>query len=185
MPDVWAAEEPAARPCLDWFWLFTGTPSVQAPGFLPWFQDIGGSRLPGALPWTAMESEPRSTPSPTPTPSPTTGGHHASSPERAERNREAIDYYRDRSRAPGVESGGEARNFYCMACDGVIPHEHEGAGCPHCGAAIDERVRRYFNWVEIDRPVEGDFRALLPWLVALAALLGGLGWWFATWIVDR
>ena len=154
---------------------------MRAPGFLPWFQDIGGSRLPGALPWTAMESEPRSTPSP----SSTTGGHHASSPERAERNREAIDYYRDRSRAPGVESGGEARNFYCMACDGVIPHEHEGAGCPHCGAAIDERVRRYFNWVEIDRPGEGDFRALLPWLVVGAGVVGGLGWWFVNWVLDR
>ena len=71
-----------------------------------------------------------------------------------------------------------------MECDGVIPHDHEVEVCPHCGAAIDERVRRYFNWVEIDRPGEGDFRALLPWLVALALLLGGLGWWFVTWMLD-
>lgn len=72
-----------------------------------------------------------------------------------------------------------------MGCDGVIPHDHQGEGCPHCGAAIDERVRRYFNWVEIDRPGEGDFRALLPWLVVGAGVVGGLGWWFVNWVLDR
>ena len=90
--------------------------------------------------------------------------HHWSK-TRGERNREAIDYYRERSRAPGVAEGGEARNFYCMSCDGVIPHDREGA-CPHCGAPIEGRTRRYFNWVEIDEPGTGDFAALLPFLLA-------------------
>lgn len=81
---------------------------------------------------------------------------------RGERNSEAIDYYRERSKAPGVEGGGEARNYYCMECDGVIPwDDFKGDKCPHCGAAIEGNTRRYFNWVEIDRVPEADRTALL------------------------
>lgn len=86
---------------------------------------------------------------------------------RGERNREALDYYRGRNDAPGVAEGGEARNSYCMECDGVIPWDgFEGGACPHCGAPIDGNTRRYFNWVEIDRPPESD-------RLALALVLGG------------
>ncbi|MFT6832183.1 MAG: hypothetical protein ACJAZN_002352 [Planctomycetota bacterium] len=81
---------------------------------------------------------------------------------RGERNADAIDYYRDRSHAPGVEEGGEARNYYCMECDGVIPwDDFKGDACPHCGAAIEGSARRYFNWVEIDRTPKSDRTATL------------------------
>lgn len=92
---------------------------------------------------------------------------------RGERNREALDYYRERSHAPGVADGGDARNFYCMECDGVIPWDSfEGGACPHCGAEIDGSVRRYFNWVEIDRPPASDRTALLLAVgLVVAALL--------------
>lgn len=99
---------------------------------------------------------------------------------RKDENQEAIDYYRERSKAPGVAEGGGLRNHYCMACDGVIPTDHEGDACPHCGAEIEGQTRRYFNWVEIDQPPESDLRALLPLAlgaVAVLALLGALLWW--------
>ena len=81
---------------------------------------------------------------------------------RGERNSEAIDYYRERSKAPGVADGGAARNSYCMSCDGVIPWDgFEGGECPHCGAPLEGGVRRYFNWVEIDRTPDSDRTALL------------------------
>ncbi len=106
--------------------------------------------------------------------------HHWSRSRRGE-NAEALDYYRRRSRAPGVEQGGAERNFYCMQCDGVIPHQPEITSCPHCGAAVDQKIRRYFNWVEINEPTQSDLRALLPWLlggaILLAALLLGLWSW--------
>lgn len=94
---------------------------------------------------------------------------------------EQIEYYRERSRAPGVAEGGAERNFYCMECDGVIPFEGAPAACPHCGAAIDEHVKRYFNWVEIAEPGASDARALLPLfaaglIVVLAA--AALAWWW-------
>jgi len=95
---------------------------------------------------------------------------------RDERNRAAIDYYRERSKAPGVAEGGSARNFYCMNCDGVIPHDHVGDECPHCGTSLDERSKRYFNWVEIDEPAQGDFKAVLPFLVGGLALVALAGW---------
>lgn len=101
---------------------------------------------------------------------------------RGERNREAIDYYRERSRAPGVAEGGEARNFYCMECDGVVPFDHEEDTCPHCGAGIAGRTRRYFNWVEIDQPGEGDFKALLPWLVGGLIGVAFFGWFLVAWV---
>lgn len=91
---------------------------------------------------------------------------------RGERNREALEYYRERSQAPGVAEGGEARNSYCMECDGVIPWDgFEGGACPHCGAPIDGSVRRYFNWVEIDRPPGADRTALLIALSVIALVL--------------
>ena len=97
---------------------------------------------------------------------------------RAGQNRESMEYLRQRSQAPGVEAGGSERNYYCMECDGVVPYEHAEPDCPHCGAELDDKVRRYFNWVEIDQPVESDFKALLPWLAGAAVLLlpaaGGL-----------
>ena len=87
---------------------------------------------------------------------------------RAGTNAEAMDYYRRRSHAPGVEAGGGARNFYCMRCDGVIDADAGLEQCPHCGAELEGAARRYFNWVEINEPPKSDFRALLP-----VFLLGG------------
>ncbi len=94
---------------------------------------------------------------------------------RAGRNREALEYYRSRSRAPGVASGGTERNFYCMECDGVIPFDAARTECPHCGAQVDPRVRRYFNWVEINETPRGDARFVLLCLLGLA-LLGLVAW---------
>ena len=99
----------------------------------------------------------------------TPGGQHWSR-ARAGLHPEAIGYYRERSKAPGVAEGGAERNFYCMHCDGVIPHDHAAGACPHCGRPIEGRSRRYFNWVEINEPVRSDVRALLP-LAAGGALL--------------
>ncbi len=42
------------------------------------------------------------------------------SKSRAGENEEALEYYRERSKAPGVEDGGGMRNHYCFECDGVI-----------------------------------------------------------------
>jgi hypothetical protein len=102
---------------------------------------------------------------------------------RSEANREALEYYRSRSRAPGVREGGAERNFYCMACDGVIPHDGAAAACPHCGEPLDEAVRRYFNWVEVDRRTKSDFRAVLPLLLAGLAVAGVLTWVLVSWLV--
>ena len=96
-------------------------------------------------------------------------------------HREQLEYYRERSRAPGVAAGGAERNFYCMECDGVIPFDGEPERCPHCGVALDENVKRYFNWVEIAEPGGSDARALLP-LFALGLLAvvaaAALAWWW-------
>jgi hypothetical protein len=101
--------------------------------------------------------------------------HHWSR-TRGERNREAIEYYRERSKAPGVAEGGGPRNFYCMACDGVIEFDFPGGRCPHCDASLDGVAKRYFNWVEIDQPPASDLRALLPLLLALLVGVGLLAW---------
>lgn len=101
--------------------------------------------------------------------------HHWSK-TRGERNREAIEYYRERSRAPGVAEGGGPRNFYCMECDGVVPHDHAGPACPHCGASLEGASRRYFNWVEIDRTPAGDLAALAPWAIGAVVGLSLFGW---------
>ena len=95
---------------------------------------------------------------------------------RRELNQEALEYYRRRSQAPGVAEGGAERNFYCMQCDGVIPHTPARTSCPHCGAALDETVRRYFNWVEMNDPPRSDLRALLPILLGALLIVGLLVW---------
>ncbi len=64
-------------------------------------------------------------------------GEHHWSRARAGTNAEALDYYRARSKAPGVAEGGGARNFYCMACDGVIDADAGHARCPHCDAELE------------------------------------------------
>lgn len=103
---------------------------------------------------------------------------------RRELNQEALEYYRQRSRAPGVAQGGAERNFYCMQCDGVIPHSPPRETCPHCGAALDESVRRYFNWVEMNDPPRSDLAALWPILLG-ALLILGLGLWLLWTLVAR
>jgi len=103
---------------------------------------------------------------------------------RAGQNQEAIDYYRERSRAPGVAEGGGTRAHYCMSCDGVIPLEYDSRRaaakelehCPHCGVELDRNVRRMFNWVEIDQVHDSDAAALLPWFLAAGVLLSLLAW---------
>ncbi len=116
-------------------------------------------------------------------PSPSFGNmsEHHWSRARADSNQEALEYYRKRSKAPGVAEGGAERNFYCMSCDGVIPHDTQAAVCPHCGAALEGSVKRYFNWVEMNDPPKSDLRALLPWFLlalgALAAIVFGLLRW--------
>src|SRR5258706_873788 len=92
-------------------------------------------------------------------------------------NPEALEFLRGRCAAAGVREGGSERNFYCMQCDGVIPYSPPRETCPHCGATLDESVKRYFNWVEMNDPPRSDFKALWPLLlggllllVALAAL---------------
>lgn len=91
------------------------------------------------------------------------------------KNQEAMDYYRQRSKAPGVAEGGGVRASYCLECDGVIPLEYDqrtaadldtGQVCPHCGAKVDPRVRRMFNWVEIDQPPASDASFYIPFLAA-------------------
>ena len=95
---------------------------------------------------------------------------------RKDLNQEALDYLRSRSQAPGVKEGGAERNFYCMQCDGVIPHGPPRETCPHCGATLDESVKRYFNWVEMNDPPKSDARALLPVFLGALLLLGLLAW---------
>lgn len=110
--------------------------------------------------------------------------HHWSR-ARADSNREALDYYRERSKAPGVAAGGGARNFYCMKCDGVIPHESAVAACPHCGEPLDANVKRYFNWVEMGDPPENEFRTL-AWALGAIALFaaGGIAWLIVDMLSD-
>ena len=100
---------------------------------------------------------------------------------RAGRNREAVEFYRERSRAPGVAEGGAERNHYCMSCNGVIPLQYDqrepASGppehCPHCGVQLDERVRAMFNWVEIDQVSGSDAKAILPFLLLGLIVIGG------------
>jgi len=107
------------------------------------------------------------------------GRHRAKA--RGGRNADGRDYDRDGSKGPGVEAGGEARNYYCMECDGVIPwDDFQGDRCPHCGAEIEGTARRYFNWVEIDRTPGSDRTAMaIAVSIVIAALVavGGLFAW--------
>ena len=108
---------------------------------------------------------------------------------RSDMNQEALDYYRERSQAPGVAEGGGPRNHYCLECNGVLPLSYEqrrpaeakDERCPHCGAALEGRVRAMFNWVETDQVPPSDAAALLrPLLlvgVGLAVLAGALWVW--------
>lgn len=95
---------------------------------------------------------------------------------RTEKNTESIEYYRERSRAPGVKEGGGLRNHYCMACDGVIPIDPPTDTCPHCGIKIEGKTRRYFNWVEIDSTPPSDLK-LVGFLAMGATVLALLLWW--------
>ena len=107
------------------------------------------------------------------------GDHHWSRARRG-MNEEALEYYRERSQAPGVKEGGAARNHYCLACDGVIPLEagQDLERCPHCGAELGDNVKRYFNWVEIDSPPASDAKALLPFFLGILAVVALLLWWW-------
>jgi len=113
------------------------------------------------------------------------GDHHWSR-AREGSNTEALDYYRERSKAPGVAEGGGARNMYCMHCAGVIPLGTPIESCPHCGRELEGDVKRYFNWVEIDRTPKSDLRVLWPVLAgALAVLVGVLWWLFSSFTMIR
>jgi len=103
-------------------------------------------------------------------------------------NEEALEHYRQRSKAPGVAEGGALRNHYCMQCKGVIPLTYdsrvaaskETLHCPHCGAKLEGRVREMFNWVETDQVPDSDFRAILPLAVVglvIAVVVGVIAWW--------
>ncbi|TAJ17858.1 MAG: hypothetical protein EPO68_08740 [Planctomycetota bacterium] len=102
---------------------------------------------------------------------------------RAGQNEEALEYYRERSKAPGVAEGGDVRNFYCMECDGVIPYQSGAVDCPHCGARVEPGVRRYFNWVEMEMPAPSDRRFLIGVAVAGLLVLGVIG--LVLWLVWR
>jgi hypothetical protein len=117
-------------------------------------------------------------------PRPADPGQRPAWVERNGRNVEAIEYYRQRSKAPGVAEGGAERNFYCMKCDGVIPFDGAPESCPHCGEPIDEHVKRYFNWVEINEPPQSDVKALLPWIALGGLVVLGVVAWIATLILS-
>lgn len=102
---------------------------------------------------------------------------------RAGQNAEALEYYRERSKAPGVREGGDVRNFYCMECDGVIPYQSGPVQCPHCGARVEPGLRRYFNWVEMELPAPSDKRFLLGVAAAGVFVLGAVG--AIVWLVLR
>jgi len=103
------------------------------------------------------------------------------SKSRAGENEEALEYYRERSKAPGVAEGGGPRNHYCFECDGVIELEYDSRepspktpeSCPHCGAKLEGGARRMFNWVELDQPPASDARALMIPVLWALGLLGG------------
>lgn len=98
-------------------------------------------------------------------------------------NEEALEYYRERSKAPGVAAGGAERNFYCMKCDGVIPYDQTAEVCPHCGESLAGMSKRYFNWVEINEPPKSDARALLPFALVGLALVTALA--ILVWYLSR
>ena len=101
---------------------------------------------------------------------------------RGDRNDEVLEYYRERSQAPGVEAGGDSRNQYCMQCDGVIPLSYfqfepaskEVRHCPHCGVQLEQRIHRMFNWVEIDQPHGSDIKSLVPLLLGALVVVAAV-----------
>jgi hypothetical protein len=100
---------------------------------------------------------------------------------RAGENEEALAYYRERSKAPGVAEGGAERNHYCMHCAGVIPFDEKITHCPHCQKEIEGGVRRYFNWVEMNEPPKSDVRLFLHIALGVGVFLAvvalGVWWW--------
>jgi len=101
------------------------------------------------------------------------------------KNDEAMQYLRERSKAPGVAEGGSARNHYCLECNGVIPlnydrrqaaKERPPEQCPHCGAPLEQRVRAMFNWVETDEVPASDIMALLPVVLGLLLVVALTVW---------
>ncbi len=105
---------------------------------------------------------------------------------RAELNKDALDYLRERNSAPGVaDADKNPRNSYCMECDGVLPLSYDSRSpaskkterCPHCGAKIERNIRRMFNWVEMDQVPDSDLKALLPLFAGVGLVLALLVWW--------
>jgi uncharacterized membrane protein YvbJ len=68
-----------------------------------------------------------------------------------------------------------------MHCDGVIDFDPPRKACPHCGAAIDDHVKRYFNWVEINETNDSDAKALLrialPFVIVLIVIVAAFLIW--------
>ena len=106
---------------------------------------------------------------------------------RKDANPEALEYLRERSRAPGVAEGGSSRNHYCMECNGVVPLAYdqrapaskERLHCPHCGAELDRGVRAMFNWVEMDQPPDSDLKAVMLPALLIAVIISvviGVAW---------
>ncbi|QDU67777.1 hypothetical protein [Engelhardtia mirabilis] len=100
-------------------------------------------------------------------------------------NTEALEYLRNRSKAPGVADGGSERNHYCLKCNGVLPLRYDSRKaaekvppkkCPHCGEPIEQRVRAMFNWVETDQVPGSDARAMAPLVVGLILIVAGAVW---------
>jgi hypothetical protein len=120
-------------------------------------------------------------PQPTPPSFGNMSEHHWSRARRGA-NHEALEYYRQRSQAPGVDEGGAERNFYCMECDGVIPHEPAAKNCPHCGVAIEGGVKRYFNWVEMNDPPPSDLARFWPVLLLVPIALCTGAWFLLRWL---
>ena len=101
--------------------------------------------------------------------------HHWSK-TRGERNREAIDYYRERSRAPGVEEGGGPRTSTAWTATGSSPTTRGSARARTVARSSTARSGGTSTGWEIDRPPASDLRALLPWMVLVAALLAAGAW---------
>ena len=66
--------------------------------------------------------------------------------------------------------------------DGEHDGHRESLTCPHCGADLAGKTRRYFNWVEIDQPPKSDLAVLLPWLAGALAVVIVLGWLAFRWL---
>ncbi|MFN0205421.1 MAG: hypothetical protein ACKVS6_03805 [Planctomycetota bacterium] len=104
-----------------------------------------------------------------------------------ERNRhaEAIEFHNKQNERAGMEGDVARRNQYCPACRGVVDWKAEK--CPHCGAAIEAKLRDYYNFSDFEAPVERS--ELLPILTAFLILIGIVGllifgiWLVANWLL--